>query len=378
MKMVEPKEARARKPKRMVFGFSALAWLAIGLGPAAASDANSAGENQSVMQDSSLLSGPNVSKDAPLGATPGATGVVFHPEGRAVSNWQADALENLELSAETKAKLTGGADASFVPRCVKLNNYWCIKRARWAGEIAADAEGHVAFASAFEGAVAAAMLLRRYYLDYNRRSALAIVSRWAPAQCAGVTAGFGRPRKPRVARLAALDAIAPRGIQNTLRARWLASHPRGFSKPGDTTAQHHSIVPVRNVAMMRAPEIAIGMGEAERAPIKIAALDFAAPPPSRAGAICTDETSRIQSYARRAIEGIAASPNDDLNLFPAGGSPSANLLRLLENMAKVEIGPLAPRAGLIAAAVARLGSKHPKPVPVDSGGAPGASLRPDR
>ncbi len=70
---------------------------------------------------------------------------------------------------------------------MKLNNYWCVKRARWAGEIAADAEGHVAFAPAIDGALAAVMLLRRYYLDYNRRSALAILSHWAPAQCAPET-----------------------------------------------------------------------------------------------------------------------------------------------------------------------------------------------
>jgi hypothetical protein len=69
---------------------------------------------------------------------------------------------------------------------------------------------------------------------------------------------------------------------------------------------------------------------------------------------CAGETARIQNYASRAIEGIAASPNDDLNLFLADGTASANLPRLLENMAKVEIGPLAARTGLIAAAIDRL------------------------
>lgn len=70
---------------------------------------------------------------------------------------------------------------------------------------------------------------------------------------------------------------------------------------------------------------------------------------------------RAQNYASRAIEGITASPNDDLNLFPAGGTPGANLPRLLENMAKVEIGPLTPRARLIAAAIARLVPQNPAP-----------------
>ena len=70
------------------------------------------------------------------------------------------------------------------PRCVKLNNYWCVKRAGWAGEIAADADGHVAFASALEGAMVAVMLLRRYYLVYDRHTAQAIISHWAPANAA--------------------------------------------------------------------------------------------------------------------------------------------------------------------------------------------------
>src|SRR3712207_9464339 len=82
------------------------------------------------------------------------------------------------------------AERPFVTRCVKLNNYWCIKSARWNGELATDNEGHVGFVSADHGADAAANLLRRYYLDYNRKSALEIVRRWAPAEC-NVATGIG-------------------------------------------------------------------------------------------------------------------------------------------------------------------------------------------
>jgi hypothetical protein len=82
--------------------------------------------------------------------------------------------------------------------------------------------------------------------------------------------------------------------------------------------------------------------------------DFTAPVTEPLGAACASENTRIQNYAACAIEGIAASPNDDLNLFQADGTAGANLSRLLENMAKVEIGPLATRAGLIAAAIDRL------------------------
>lgn len=285
----------------------------------------------------------------------------FEPARRAVTNWRTEALDNLDLSEETKAKLTGGPRLPDVPRCVKLNNYWCIKRARWAGEIAADTENHVAFASAIDGASAAVMLLRRYYLDYNRRSAMAILARWAPAQCAGMTPAAGRPLKPYTARLAALRRDAPLGIQNTLRARWLAAHRQGFSRPDKTKTLRRSIVRSWPMVMMQAPEIAVGMGEPQHSPkqapiplTQIAALDFAAPVTARPGPSCADETTRIQNYATRAIDGIAASPDEDLTLFLPDGTPGANLSRLLENMAKVEIGPLAARAGLITAAIDRL------------------------
>ena len=238
-----------------------------------------------------------------------------------------------------------------------LNNYWCIKRARWAGEIAADAEGHVAFASAIDGAIAAAMLLRRYYLDFNRRSALAIVSRWAPPQCTGGKAALGKAGKPHNARIAMLAGLAPRGIQNTLHARWLAAHRQRFLRTGTTKTPRRSVVPSWPLALMRAPEIAVGMGEPKRATVllkKIAALDFAAPEAPVPGMSCAGDNTRIQNYAARAIDGITTDPNGDLNLFAADGTAGANLPRLLQNMAKVEIGPWAAQAGLIAAAIGRL------------------------
>lgn len=291
--------------------------------------------------------------------------LAFRPSERAVTNWRLEAAENLDLKPDFKTRLTEGNNAPEVPRCVKLNNYWCIKRAGWAGEIAADTEGHVAFASAMDGAVAAAILIRRYYQDYNRHSASAILSRWAPAQCTTMTAGL-RPIRKRGAttQLDTLGGVAPLGIQNTLRARWLAAHGRGFPNRGKALASHASVVPSRPLALMRAPEIAVGMGESERTPVtvRIAALELptSAPPPTSPpppksapprGPSCLGESERIRNYTLRAIEGIAASPDDDLNLFAADRTPSANLARLLENMAKVEIGPLGARAGLIAAAI---------------------------
>jgi hypothetical protein len=122
-------------------------------------------------------------------------------------------------------------------------------------------------------------------------------------------------------------------------------------------APRRSVVPSWPLAMMRAPEIAVGMGEPQRAPIllkKFAALDFAVPVTHVPFSSCGSENTLIQNYAARAIEGIATDKNGDLNLFLADGSAGANLSRLLQNMAKVEIGPWAAHAGLIAAAIDRL------------------------
>ena len=161
---------RARNSAGLIFGLILLATCAI---PVHALDVNQPDASQGTRSPS-----PSASSETP---SPRAA---FDAARRAVSNWPAEATGNLDPSPKTKEDMASKKGPPDFPRCVMLNNYWCIKRARWAGEIAADAEGHVAFASAIDGAIAAAMLLRRYYLDFNRRSALAIVSRWAPPQCA--------------------------------------------------------------------------------------------------------------------------------------------------------------------------------------------------
>ncbi|MBM3624243.1 MAG: hypothetical protein FJX16_02785, partial [Alphaproteobacteria bacterium] len=112
----------------------------------------------------------------------------YRPDVRAVDNWRMESALALEMAPFAAIRRAVGAEESEPARCVKLNNYWCIKSAGWNGEIAADPDGHVAFASAEEGAVVAALLLRRYYVDYGRRTARAIVERWAPAQCSLFTA----------------------------------------------------------------------------------------------------------------------------------------------------------------------------------------------
>ena len=69
--------------------------------------------------------------------------------------------------------------------------------------------------------------------DAPKRSsmaALAIVRRWAPAECRSVAAPArsGRP----VAASAVSAALAPRGLGRTLRARFLATHRPGGAPRG--------------------------------------------------------------------------------------------------------------------------------------------------
>lgn len=214
MKTFKPRQTGLGLRRRTALALSGLALLATSAGPGHTIDSSDA---------SQASGGLPSSTSAPDGASPHGkfAQIVFLPGERAVSNWQSEAAANLSLSPGMKAALSSNSDVPGIPRCVKLNNYWCIKRARWAGEIAADAVGHVAFASAAEGATAAAMLLRRYYVDLNRRSAKAIISHWAPAQCGALRSTASTP-------LPSLAAIAPFGIQNTLRARWLTAHRPGL------------------------------------------------------------------------------------------------------------------------------------------------------
>jgi hypothetical protein len=248
-----------------------------------------------------------------------------------------------------------------LPRCIKLNNYWCVKRAGWAGELAADAEDHVAFASALDGATVAAALLRHYYLDLNRRSARAIIARWAPASCGLIatrTSGTRTAARPtKIATGATLGGIAPRGIGRTLRARWIAAHKRGFAARG--SALPRSVIPSRPMRMMPAPTIAVGMGEITVAPIKLASRTLpdsfggrsrphtAFPAPS-----CSSDNARINAYAQNAVKGLGKTPDEDLELFANDGTPGPNLPRLMANMAAVEIGPHNVSSGLVAAGIA--------------------------
>ncbi len=292
--------------------------------------------------------------------TPAPQAAVFAARDRAVSTWRAQAAANLQLPADVAAALLAGQDRP-VARCVKLNNYWCIKKAGWAGEIASDAEGHVAFSSAAEGAAVAALLLKRYYVDFNRRSALAIISRWAPAQCGGLVARGASSRK-----------LSVSALGTTLRARWLATHSRGFAAPAAGLSKaaarpRRSVVADHIGRMMPTPQIALGVGGAERpvTPITLDALlqsDPGAPRsrsqlgsvtgPAPSASACAGDGARVAAYAGKAAAGIAAGSDGDIGLFDAEGQPTGNLATMMANMARVEIGPLAATPALIQAGIA--------------------------
>ncbi|MDB5508308.1 MAG: uncharacterized protein JWL93_777 [Hyphomicrobiales bacterium] len=302
-----------------------------------------------------------------LAASAGLSDPVFQPARREVNNWRGQSWRHLDLDRAGALRILN--EPERLPRCIRLNNYWCIKSAGWKGEIASDGEGHVAFSSALEGAATAALLLRRYYITYGRKSAHAIVSRWAPVQCGGpVVAGSGR--KP----TAAANALAVKGIQNTLRGRYLARNKgaTGRRVARGKAVPRRSTVATSTKPMMRAPSIIVGFSEKPSAPTRLAGLTLNIAIPRQAlasGGSCPSENARVRNYAARASAGVAG-PGDDLRLFDETGAPTENLARVMENMAAVEIGPLAADPALIRAGIARAVELWTPPPQPDPAGTP--------
>jgi len=295
----------------------------------------------------------------PLAAT-----AVYTSRDRSVDGWRIEGAFALDLKTKAAWELALGAETSPPPRCVRLNNYWCVKHAGWRGEIATDPDNHAVFATPHDGAAAAAMLLRRYYLEFKRHTAREIAARWAPAQCfetAGATAAIplGAPIKPNLSRMLPQRplpmGLAPHGLGNTLRGRWLAAR-RGL---GGGRGLKQSRVRDEALEMAPAPEIAVGMGEAPRK--RPSPAPRPTPPPAASVvapaaplAECADENLRVSNYAAHIAQGVVATPDQDLALFTPDGAPTANFEKVLINMAAVEIGPLRANPLLVGDAVARL------------------------
>ncbi|MGD9658088.1 MAG: hypothetical protein AB7U61_10720, partial [Methylocystis sp.] len=209
---------------------------------------------------------------------------------------------------------------------------------------------------------------------------LATPSRSATAAFLGRRAGkAGTARMP--PRRIATTGLAPRGIQNTLRARWLATHGRGGvdrkmagrrggvdRKPArQPVATTIDLMPP--IELMPAPSIMAGVSERparrkKRAEPKAPALpttlaDIAPPPaplpaPDVGVTSCAGDIARIANYAASVAQGVVGGPNEDLGLFTSDGLPTDNLAKVMLNMAAVEIGPARPREALIKVAVAQL------------------------
>jgi hypothetical protein len=286
----------------------------------------------------------------------------YEPQNREVTNWRFEAIDALEPKTVVTLAALFKAERPFVTRCVKLNNYWCIKSARWNGELATDSEGHVGFASADHGADAAALLLRRYYLDYNRKSALDIVRRWAPAEC-NIATGIG-----------GLAVLAVRGIGGTVRAQYLASRSKkgkvvrytAKSGPGGKPGRVSLVIPMTpKTPQYRVPSIAAGMGEKPKPPPARSvaaqrakpAKTASEPPKPPVASACAPDEQRLRNYASRMVEGLGVGPKDDLKLFTADGKPLPNLAHVMLAMSSFELGALRASPDLVNAAIARATEK---------------------
>ncbi|WP_230530799.1 hypothetical protein [Microvirga roseola] len=302
---------------------------------------------------------------------------------RAVTNWRSQAVEALEPKAAIALVTLLGAERPVVTRCVKLNNYWCIKSARWNGEIATDNEGHVGFVSADHGADAAATLLRRYYLDFGRKSALAIVRRWAPAEC-NIATGIG-----------GVAVLAVKGIGGTVRARYLASR-RGKgrvrytakARPGGKSGRVSMVIPMApKTPRYRVPDIASGMGEKQKAEPRRPPRAAARPQPGREPAAtasvapkaavtaCAPDEQRLRNYASRMVEGLNLGPEDDLKLFAENGTPQPNLAHVMLAMSAFELGALRASPDLVERAILRAGAKAEAAATTAKGGLPQGSAQ---
>ncbi|HEX8418013.1 MAG TPA: hypothetical protein VF641_10470, partial [Methylobacterium sp.] len=78
-------------------------------------------------------------------------------------------------------------------------------------------------------------------------------------------------------------------------------------------------------------------------------LDLRLPTP-----VCANDETRIRNYAARIGGSVGLGVEDDLKLFAADGTPTANLAPVMLAMSNVELGTLRAGPALVEAAIARL------------------------
>lgn len=273
---------------------------------------------------------------------------VFRAGSADVENWRFEAASHLEMSSNAAFLLLFGAKSERVPRCVKLNNYWCIKGKGWTGQLGSDGEGHAAFASAQAAARAAAILLRHYYVDLRRRSAMEITAHWAPDRCGSVLTR-GRPPAPRSLvspPSTALD-VAKMSPRERMAAFDRIIGARRRAAAGQYRQRLQFVKAVNDGSAGRMPSMA---AVSTKPSIAVARPTVAPFNPL----FCGLEERRIASYARRALRGIAQASTEDLQLFTVDGRSTWRAAQMMRNMATVEIGPKAVDDNIVALALKEL------------------------
>lgn len=116
-------------------------------------------------------------------ATMAADAPTYDAASRVVSNWKEQSVAHLGVAESDLAK------HKFL-RCIKLNNYWCLKDMGWNGRLGRDADNHTAFVNGEMAARAAVRNFRTAYSTRGRKTAFQIMSVYAPPDdCNGSKAG---------------------------------------------------------------------------------------------------------------------------------------------------------------------------------------------
>lgn len=103
----------------------------------------------------------------------------YDSRSRSVSNWKSEAYAHLRIDSDSLNK-------HKFQRCIKLNNYWCLKDVGWDGKVGRDSDNHTAFKNGYYAARAAVRNFRTAYLRHGRKSAMEIMAVYAPiTDCVG-------------------------------------------------------------------------------------------------------------------------------------------------------------------------------------------------
>ena len=279
----------------------------------------------------------------------------YDAEAREISNWRTETLAALEPKPVAIAAALLNADRPVITRCVKLNNYWCIKSARWDGEIGRIPKAMWASPPPTTG-------LTRRLICCGATTSNSIEN--PPS----ISSADGRRRNATSPPASAALRCWPSGASAAPCGRSYLASRRGKGvttftvtgrggKPGRVSMVHSD----QNTAIPGAryrgrngreakptatkPFQRPKCGKASRRPPKIAS---AAPV-----AACAPDEQRLRNYASRMVVGLKVGPTDDLQLFARDGMPSENLAAVMTAMASFELGMLRPTDALIDAALRR-------------------------